>query len=144
MEKSDQIKEIIYLDTNFFVYLFTKEPEEVEEIIIYLKEIKVFTSCLTYDEFVWIIRKMYNKDTSIKAGEFLLNLDLIHFIELDKTILNKSIEVMKQFNLKPRDALHFSSMEIKGIKQIVTEDKDFDEIKTIKRHSISQFLNVLK
>ncbi len=144
MEKSEQIQNTIYLDTNFFVYLFTKEPEEVENILIYLKDFKIFTSCLTYDEFIWIIRKIHNKEASIKAAEFLLNLDFIYFIELNKTILNKSIEIMKQFNLKPRDVLHVSSMIIKNIKQIVTEDKDFDVIKSIKRYTIKEFLYNLK
>ena len=134
-------KTIIYLDTNFFVYLFTKEPNEVQTILTHLEKYKVFTSCLTYDEFVWSIRKLFNKETSLKAAEFLLSLETIYFLDLTKTTLNKSIETMQKFHLKPRDALHLATMQIKTITTIVTDDSDFATIEGIKNISVSDFLN---
>ncbi|MEM2494139.1 MAG: type II toxin-antitoxin system VapC family toxin [Nitrososphaerota archaeon] len=40
---------------------------------------------------------------------------------------------MLNYNLKPSDAIHLATMEKVGIKNIVTEDEDFDKVKEVKR-----------
>ncbi|MEM1574817.1 MAG: type II toxin-antitoxin system VapC family toxin, partial [Nitrososphaerota archaeon] len=54
--------------------------------------------------------------------DFLPNI-LLPYIE--KFLLN--------YNLKPSDAIHLATMEKVGIKNIVTEDEDFDKVKEVKR-----------
>lgn len=143
LKKEQEQNKIFYLDTNFFIYLFSIEEEKGKEILKSLENCFLYTSCLTYDEFVWGIRKLINKEISLKAGEFFLNLDFINFISLDKSILIKSHTIMQHFNLKPRDALHFASMEKKSIKQIISDDSDFDKVKIIERISIAKFLSII-
>ena len=116
---------LFYINTNFLIYLFVKEEEEGIRIINKLKEVNLCTSTLTYDEFIWVIRKISNKETSLKASDYFLNLDFLKILELNKETLTISNEAMKEFDLKPRDSLHYASMKQKQIKNIVTDDKDF-------------------
>ncbi|HEY3128917.1 MAG TPA: PIN domain-containing protein [Acidobacteriota bacterium] len=42
-------------------------------------------------------------------------------------------------HLKPRDAIHAASALSRGIREIVSEDSDFDAIKELQRKSIRKF-----
>lgn len=143
-QEQNQISRIFYLDTNFFIYLFLIEEEKGKQILKSLENYSLYTSCLTYDEFVWSIRKLINKEISLEAGEFFLSLDFINFINLDKSIIIKAQTVMQHFDLKPRDALHFASMEKKSIKYIVSDDPDFNKVKIIEPISVNNFVISIK
>ena len=132
-----------YLDSNFFVYLFTQEEDILKKIINNLGKHHFYTSCLTYDEVVWVIRKLFGKEISIKSSGFLLSISNLNFINVDKEILHKTDEVISYFDLKPRDSLHYASMENNNIKNIVTDDKDFNKIKIIEVISIESFVKQL-
>lgn len=137
------MEEVIYLDSNFFVYLFLDNAENQKRAIESLSKKSIYTSCLTYDEVVWAIRKLYNKETSIKAAELMLNLEFLHFIDLNKNILFRSKNIIEILDLKPRDSLHYASMEEKQISYVVTDDKDFSQLKNIKVISIENFMKSL-
>ena len=44
-----------------------------------------------------------------------------------------ALEFMEKYKLKPRDAFHVAIMENFGIKEIVSDDSDFDKVREIKR-----------
>ena len=59
-------------------------------------------------------------------------------------ILISAQDIMQTFDLKPRDSLHYASMEHKKIKTIVTDDRDFNKIKSdIKIISAETFIKNL-
>ncbi|MEK6973865.1 MAG: type II toxin-antitoxin system VapC family toxin [Nanoarchaeota archaeon] len=43
------------------------------------------------------------------------------------------MDFIEKYGLKPRDAFHLAIMENFNIKEIVSDDSDFDKIKGIKR-----------
>lgn len=134
----------VYLDTNFFVYLTIEEVEEVRGITAALKNINVYTSALSYDEFVWVIRKQLGKEASYKSAHFFLALDFLRIIAVDRHILDMSKEIMVKEHLKPRDSIHLASALHHNIGTIITEDTDFDHIEGTQRLSTEQFLKQLK
>lgn len=129
----------IYLDTNFFVYLYSQNEETAKNIISYIERNSCYTSCLTYDEFIWIMRKLFGKEIAVKSSEFILNIN-IDFITIDKTLLFKTSELLNFFDLKPRDCIHYACMEKNNIKRIVTNDKDFEKLKGIETTTFEDFI----
>ena len=125
-----------YLDTNVFIYAAIKEDElginsrRILDLIT-IGKIYGFTSCLTFDEFIWIIRKI-KPEMLAKAGSSLLDSN-IKFADVNKLIIQNALDIMLEFNLKPRDAIHVATMNLEGIKEIISDDSDMDAIKEIIR-----------
>ncbi|MBI2499613.1 type II toxin-antitoxin system VapC family toxin [Candidatus Woesearchaeota archaeon] len=131
-----------YVDANIFVYSIVNNENLGNKCRLILNAIQNstivgITSCLTFDEILWSIRKI-DPESVIEAGVNILNLNL-KFIEVNKTILYKTLEIMKEFNLKPRDAIHAATMKVYNIKNLISEDLDFDKIPWLKRKSIKEF-----
>lgn len=52
----------------------------------------------------------------------------------------KSLELIKEYNLLPRDGIHAATAFIAGAETIFSEDPDFDDIKGLKRKWINEQL----
>jgi len=132
---------MIYLDTNIFIYASIDESEigkKCSEIIsLHLNEKKdVATSCLTWDEVVYGIRKKVGKEMSIIQGKNLIEMQNLLWLDTNNLIISKAQELMEAYNLKPRDAIHAATAIINGIKEIISDDSDFDKVKELKRIKI--------
>ena len=132
---------MIYLDTNIFIYASIDESEigkKCSEIIsLHLNEKKdVATSCLTWDEVVYGIRKKVGKEMSIIQGKNLIEMQNLLWLDTNNLIISKAQELMEAYNLKPRDAIHAATAIVNGIKEIISDDSDFDKVKEIKRTKI--------
>ena len=132
MEKS----KTIYIDANIFIFALCYDDENGERYRKLLKDVhegkKIgVTSCLTVDEVWWYIKKT-KSELFNEASAALLNLN-IKFSEVSKSMLYKAREYMIRYNLKPRDAIHVSTMESQNIKEIMSTDEDFDKVPWIKR-----------
>src|SRR3989344_3790248 len=135
------MKVMIYLDTNIFIYASIDESEigkKCSEIIsLHLNEKKdVATSCLTWDEVVYGIRKKVGKEMSIIQGKNLIEMQNLLWLDTNNLIISKAQELMEAYNLKPRDAIHAATAIINGIKEIISDDSDFDKVKELKRIKI--------
>ena len=131
-----------YLDANVFIYAIVNSEEIGNKSrgildLVTSEKIKGVTSCLTFDEILWIIRKI-KQEATFEAGDNLLNLK-VRFIEANKLILFHALDIIKEYNLKPRDAIHAATMKVHNIKNLISEDADFDKIGWIKRKSIKEF-----
>ena len=62
----------------------------------------------------------------------------IKWIEVDKSIIIRMIDVYEKTSLDPRDSLHVSSMKKVGLSVIVSEDDDFDKVDGIERIGASK------
>lgn len=136
-----EIKKMIYLDTTFFVCAALDESnkgQSARELLkqIHNKEIKAMTSLLTFDELFWNIKKLKSHNDALTISENFLKIRNLEFIEITNEIIWNSLEVLKKYNADPRDAIHAASALSKGIQTIISEDKDFDKIKEIKRKQI--------
>lgn len=133
-----------YLDSNVFVYAALdsgKKGLAAEHILKAVQDgrLDAITSALTFDEVAFIVGKHRGQPASIAAGEALLSLENLVVAEVTRHTISEACTAMREFELMPRDAIHYATMKINRIEHIISEDRDFDCIKTIKRHAITGF-----
>lgn len=134
-------KEVVYLDTNLFVFAVL-ENGKAKEILKKLAKgtIKAVTSVITWDEFVWAMKKTTSDyDFAKKEGKRFLFLPNLTLADLNFDIVKKAQDLIENYNLKPRDSLHIATAISKGINKIISDDSDLDNIKEVKRISINEF-----
>jgi len=127
-----------YIDANIFVYAIINNDNKGEVCRNILREVafnklKAFTSYLTWDEVIYVVKKEKNKDIAIMEGSKLLSFPNLNFIRVDKQIIFLAQKLIKNYNLNPRDSIHAATALIIGAKEIISDDQDFDVIKEIKR-----------
>ena len=129
---------MIYLDTNIFLYPLLGNDSKSDLCLAILQkvaagEIDAGTSALTWDEFYYtLIYKIGKERTHELSKDFLTTPNLI-FFDATEEIINRSHELAQQFNLKPRDAIHAATAILNKCDSIVSDDKDFDSVKGLKR-----------
>lgn len=131
---------MIYLDTNIFVYATINNGSIGESCRNVLKRvggknIDACTSFLTWDEFVFVLRKHRGKDIAVVEGEKFLHFPHLRFIKTDEVVTSQAQEIVKKYGLKPRDAIHAASAISAGCKEIISDDSDFDTVKGLRRVS---------
>ena len=129
---------MIYLDTNFFIFALldqTKKGDKAREIQKEIIEGKYFaiTSPLAMDEVIWVLLKNSKQHLIRKTIEDMYAMPNLNVREVSSLIPLTALEFMEKCKLKPRDAFHVAIMENFGIKEIVSDDSDFDKVGRIKR-----------
>ena len=132
---------MIYLDANIFIYAAinnNKEGKICRDILskVAFKKTIANTSLLTWDELFYAIRREKGRDKAIEEGKAFLKFPNLVFIKTDSGVIDKAQELIENYNIKPRDAIHVATMKLQNIKNIISEDKDFDRIIDIKRIDI--------
>jgi predicted nucleic acid-binding protein len=135
------MKEPVYVDSNVFLYpvLYSVEMDsrvkKASEILkrIVNGELFAFTSVLTWDEIVWVVKKTMGTNEAVNQGQKLIGFISLHFISVDEAVLSQAQGLMGKYNLKPRDAIHAASALSRKLQTIISDDQDFDIIKEIKR-----------
>ena len=133
-----------YIDANIFIFAYSDDKENgiicrgIMDMIIDNK-IKAFTSVLTFDEIFYKIKKLKDKETALMTTKLFLNLKNLNFIDVNLNILAYTYSTLKNYNLNPRDAIHLSCALSHNIKNIISDDEDFDNIKEIKRFKLNDF-----
>ncbi len=139
------MSELVYIDTNLFVFpLIYGDSGRGKDATQVLRKIErgeftAYTSTLTWDEVVWVIRRTLGKEDSIESGRKLIRFPNLRFIEVGDSIIAKSQSLIEKYQLKPRDAIHCSSAILKGIGLLLSDDPDFDVVKEIKRTPLEKF-----
>ncbi|MEE8358487.1 MAG: type II toxin-antitoxin system VapC family toxin [Candidatus Hydrothermarchaeales archaeon] len=132
----------MYIDSNIFIFAATdkgKLGQNCREIIKLINEQKIAcaASFLVVDEVIWILKKSVGKDSAIKITKAMLS-TLVKWIEIDKLVIIKMINIYEKTTLDPRDAIHIASMKKVGLSVIVSEDDDFDKVDGIERINASK------
>ena len=127
-----------YLDSNVFIYplLYTDKKAQLSEKILFSLsrgEFYGFTSTLTWDEIVHVLKKKKGKEIAISEGKKFLKFPNLKFVNSDFFVITNAQKIMENNNVGPRDAIHISSALSQGINEIISLDKDFDKVKEIKR-----------
>lgn len=137
-------KNMIYIDSNVFIYAVTSKSDEVVSLSknimskITEGEMQAFTSVLTWDEFFWVTKKIIGLELAKIESSKFLGMPNLRFISADEVIIRSAQRLIENYNLTPRDAIHAASAISHGIKQIITDDPDFDKLKEIKRVPIEK------
>ncbi len=130
-----------YLDANIFVFAYCNDDQfgiksrEILNLVINNK-IMAYTSVLTFDEMFYQVKKLKGYEKALVASDSFINLRNLKFISIDLTIINYSYSLLKRYNLGPRDAIHLACALSYDLRQIITNDKDFDKVVEIKRFDI--------
>ncbi|MDP4039800.1 MAG: type II toxin-antitoxin system VapC family toxin [Candidatus Pacearchaeota archaeon] len=132
---------MIYLDTNIFIHALGNPDKKVNACINLLdkilnNKIEAYTSFLTWDEFLQIIKRQMEMDKAISESQKFLNFPNLIFLDVNEKVMSKAQELVLRYNLKPRDAIHAATAIVGGIKEIASDDTDFDRVKELKRIKI--------
>ncbi len=128
----------VYLDSNIFIYATLYSGEIAEKSKEYLRrasdgEFNAYTSALTWDEVVYVVRKVAGVEESIKAGKILLKMPFLEFLDVDYAICEDSQKLVDKYKLLPRDAIH-AALALKYCDgTIISSDTDFDVIEGLRR-----------
>lgn len=129
---------MIYLDSNVFIYAAVGGNREGSWCRNLVRQIaegenEAVTSALTVDEVVYQVRVSRGVETSIEAGEAVLQMAHLTVAPADAEVLWKSLDIGRQLGLYPRDAIHAATALLRGSPEVVSEDADFDKVKGLKR-----------
>ena len=134
---------MIYLDTNVFISALSPEEINKEAHAILVKiangKVNAATSCLTWDELVWGLRKFFSKDIITKTGRNFLALPNLILLNVDSNVVSMAQTIVEKYTIAPRAALHAAAAIRNGAEFIISDDRDFDKIKEIKRLGIKEF-----
>ncbi|MDK2384709.1 MAG: type II toxin-antitoxin system VapC family toxin [Candidatus Korarchaeota archaeon] len=131
---------MLYIDSNVFIYplIYDTEVEEAGRSRQFLKriasgEVMAYTSTLSWDELVWVVRKVDGVESSVRAGRLFLNFPHLRFLTVTKNTLLRAQEIMEKYGVKPRDSIHAASAFENGITTLVSYDTDFDKVEGLRR-----------
>ncbi len=127
----------MYLDANFFIFAKLSTDTKGSRARTILNQIvlgkKAITSSLALDEVMWIFIKNKQVDKMRPIIEEIYSIKNLEVKEVSATTPLIALNFIEKYNLKPRDAFHLAIMENFNVKEIVSDDSDFDRIKGIKR-----------
>ena len=101
---------MLYLDANVFIYasINTEELGKSAEALlakVQRGEEKAKTSVLTFDEVFWAIKRQ-NLKLAFHVCQALLNFPNLDIVPVDRELALAALQLIKEHNLAPRDALH--------------------------------------
>lgn len=152
----------IYADVNA-LYMFLRRNERHRVIIrpfmkhVVQGKIELYVSPLTTDELLYRllltrIKEVYGRnphdvlrsdpiepirrlsDEISHALQRTLRLPHIRLVSIATEDIFQMLENTQQYALMPRDALHLAVMQRLGLRDIVSDDADFDRIPELRRH----------
>ncbi len=97
------------------------------------KKIKACTSVLTWDEIVFTFKKCLGHKKAVIHGERFLRFPNLVLIGTNLQIVASASNLMKKYEINPRDAIHTATALISESDEIISSDTDFEKIKEIKR-----------
>lgn len=129
---------MIYLDSNVFIHAALSGDEEGKWCRDFIKRVtegadEAMTSALTVDEVVYQVRVSRGLESSIQAGEAVLQMAHLNVAPADAETLWKSLDIGRRFGLHPRDAIHAATALLRGAPVIISEDDDFDNVDGLRR-----------
>ena len=130
-----------YVDSNVFIYAVVADERTerkahfAKQILIRIAEGKfsAATASLTWDEVVWNIRQELGSEIGVKEGARFLEFPNLKIFNVDEKIINRAQRLMEKNKLKPRDAIHAACCIENNIREIISDDPDFDSASDITR-----------
>jgi predicted nucleic acid-binding protein len=131
---------VLYLDANVFIYAAINTEELGEKARSLLGRIqqgeeKSETSALTFDEVFWAIKK-HNLELAFTAAEAMLNFPNLEIIPADREVVRSALQIIREYHLAPRDAIHAATAIAEKVDCIVSTDAHFDRVKELKRKKL--------
>lgn len=124
-----------YIDANIFIQAILRDDCNAKKVLykIIKKEINGVTTFLSWDELVYILEKFINKDIAVIEGKKFLIFPNLIFVDIKKEIIMKAQKLIEKYDIKPRDAIHAATAINLDLREIISEDDNFDKVKELKR-----------
>lgn len=94
---------------------------------------KVSTATLTWDEVVYVVRRLLGPEDSIAKGVELLAFPNVMWHRVDLAVLQRAADLYRSLPVRPRDAIHAATALEAGERQILSEDRVFDRVEGLVR-----------
>lgn len=132
---------MLYIDSNVFLYPivydseFIVEAKKAKDFLFKIAQgdFEACTATITWDEIAWVVRKLFGFESCAEESRKFLAFPNLKLLGVKKSTVFKAQELMEKYKMKPRDAIHAATALENKITEIVSYDKDFDEVKEIKR-----------
>src|SRR5438046_10655004 len=89
---------------------------------------KVSTSTLTWDEVVYVVRRLLGPEDSVAKGAELLAFPNLTWHRVDLAVLRRAADLYRSLPMRPRDAYHAATALEAGEREILSEDRVFDRV----------------
>jgi uncharacterized protein len=122
----------IYIDSNIFIspliYEHSTHAKDSKMVLTSVEKgmVTAYTSTLTWDEVVWVVRRVLGRPDSIQAGEKLLAFPNLRFVTISEGIIRSAQMISSEHGVAPRAAIHLSSALSKAVDFIISDDSDLD------------------
>jgi len=129
---------MLYLDANFFIFALLdstskgQRARDIHESIAKGKK-EAATSPLAIDEIMCVLARAGKRHLLRMAVEGIYATPNLEVVAIAPTTPLTALKLMEQYKLKPRDAFHAATMKENKLTQIVTDDRDFEEVEWIRR-----------
>ena len=133
---------MIYLDSNVFILPALYEGPRSERAKCILGEVvtgerAAATCALTLDEVIRIISRRSTRDRALKEAERILEFPNLKIFDVKSRDIIRMIVLLGKYpSLAPRDGIHLGVCLNRGIREIVSDDSDFDDMEEIERISL--------
>lgn len=117
---------MIYIDANIYINAAVN-PEKTGSICRSILDaaehgkLAAATSTLTFDEVLWKLRAVMDYGEAIQKVRAMTELP-IRLLAVDAKTLFGALDLAAFYRVKPRDAIHASSMKQQGIVKICSSD----------------------
>jgi predicted nucleic acid-binding protein len=137
----------VYIDSDIFIapliYESSRRATNSKRILAAVEKGEVaaaYTSTLTWDEVVWVVRRVLGKADSIQAGGKLAAYPNLRFVSASEEIIRSAQRLLSEYDgLAPRDAIHVASALSKPVDALVSDDSDLDVVREVKREASDSF-----
>ena len=132
---------MVYLDANVFLYPLLYDPEvepkaeRASRLLLRVAsgELRAVTSALTWDEVVWVVWRLVERDYALRAGEKLLTFPNLVIVAVSPRSVRRAQALASRYGLKPRDAIHAAVAIEQGDSRIVSDNENFDRVRELER-----------
>jgi len=137
---------MIYVDSNVFIYAVVADEKTEKKTLLSKKillkiaqgSLKAATSSLTWDEFVWVIRRIFGSEVAIIEGKKFLRFPNLKILSVDEKVIREAQKIVEKYRIKPRDAIHVACALKNGIKKVISDDPDLDRVEEIERIKLTE------
>ena len=126
----------MFIDSNVFLHSIYSTPQ-TRRCQAFLRKIEsgeqnALTSVMVLDEVLFNLMKRMSPQDSERVIQKFLALPHLQVVAVTPENFIDSLLFVRQ-GLDPHDALHAAVMKAQGVSSILSYDKDFDKIKSVKR-----------
>jgi predicted nucleic acid-binding protein len=135
----------IYIDSNIFISPLIYEDSPLASsskrvlAMVEKGEATAYTSTLTWDEVVWVVRRVLGRADSVQAGEKLTAYPNLRFVSASEEIIRSAQKLLSEYGVAPRDAIHIASALNKNVDALVSDDSELDLVREVKREGSDSF-----